>query len=110
MPNAKGDQVPIKNVRIREMLSGVVQLKKGVNQYVNLRNNHHVLIYLDQDQQYNEQVVTFWEAIRRYRYGEPIFQLPEDGEEFVTTLQINDLFLLDLEGTELNLKHESKSF
>lgn len=110
LPNAKGDQVPIKNVRIREMLSGVVQLKKGVNQYVNLRNNHHVLIYLDQDQQYNEQVVTFWEAIRRYRYGEPIFQLPEDGEEFVTTLQINDLFLLDLEGTELNLKHESKSF
>ena len=38
------------------------------------------------------------------------FQLPEDGEEFVTTLQINDLFLLDLEETELNLKYESKSF
>ena len=110
LTNTKGDQVPIKSVRIREILSGVVQLKEGLNQYVNLRNNHHVLIYLNHDQQYCEQVVTFWEAIRRYRFGEPIFQLPEDGEEFVTTLQINDLFLLDLEETELNLKYESKSF
>ena len=30
--------------------------------------------------------------------------------EFVTTLQINDLFLLDLEESEINLEHESNSF
>lgn len=110
LPNKKGDQVPVKNVRIRETLSGVVKLKENINQYVNLRNNHHVLIYLNQDQEYCEQVVSFWEAIRRVRFDEPVFQLPEDGVEFVTSLQINDLFLLDLNETELNFKHESKSF
>ena len=89
--------MPLKSVRIRETLSGVVQLKDEINQYVNLRNNHHVLIYLNQDYEYSEEVVSFWEAVRRFRFREPIYQLPEDGIEFVTTLQINDLFLLDLE-------------
>ena len=86
MTNTKGDNVPIKKVRIREMLSGVVQVKNGENQYVNLRNNHHVLIYLNQSHEYCEHVVTFWEAVRRFRFGEPVFQLPEDGVEFVTTV------------------------
>ena len=110
MTNTKGDNVPIKKVRIREMLSGVVQVKNGENQYVNLRNNHHVLIYLNQSHEYCEHVVTFWEAVRRFRFGEPVFQLPEDGVEFVTTLQINDLFLLDIEETQLTIENESKSF
>ncbi|MEK9565603.1 MAG: HNH endonuclease domain-containing protein [Flavobacteriaceae bacterium] len=110
LPNKKGDPVPIKSVRVREMLSGVVQLKNKINQYVNLRNNHHVLIYINQARKYDEEVVTFWEAIRRFRFGEPIYQLPEDGVEFVTTLQINDLFLLDIEDSEVNLEQESKSF
>jgi CRISPR-associated endonuclease Csn1 len=102
--------VPLKSVRIRETLSGVVQLKDEINQYVNLRNNHHVLIYLNQDYEYSEEVVSFWEAVRRFRFIEPIYQLPEDRIEFVTTLQINDLFLLDLEESEINLEHESNSF
>ena len=110
LPNKKGDPVPLKSVRIRETLSGVVQLKDEINQYVNLRNNHHVLIYLNQDYEYSEEVVSFWEAVRRFRFREPIYQLPEDGIEFVTTLQINDLFLLDLEESEINLEHESNSF
>ena len=39
-----------------------------------------------------------------------LLELSEDGIEFVTTLQINDLFLLDLEESEINLEHESNSF
>ena len=109
LPNKKGDPVPIKSVRIRESLSGVVQLKDGINQHVNLRNNHHVLIYLNRKEEYCEQVVSFWEAIKRLRLKEPVFQLPEDGQEFITTLQINDLFLLNIDKTKINLDLESKS-
>ena len=105
-----GDPVPVKNIRIRESLSGAVQLKSDLNQHVNLRNNHHVIIYLNKDADYAEQVVSFWEVIRRTRNKEPIYQLPEDGEQFICTLKINDLFLLDLDASRLDLKTESKSF
>lgn len=110
MPNLKGDPVPVKSVRIRESLTGVVQLKEELNQYVNLRNNHHVLIYLNKKQEYCEDVVSFWEVVRRARFKEPIYQLPEDGYQFITTLKINDVFLLDLEETKIVLKEESNSF
>ena len=63
---------------------------------------------LNQDYEYSEEVVSFWEAVRRFRFREPIYQLPEDGIEFVTTLQINDLFLLDLEESEIKLRTRVK--
>ncbi len=97
LPNAKGDPVPIKKVRIRENFTGTTQLKNDLNQHVNLRNNHHVLIYNTVDGAYQEKIVTFWEAIQRIRCGESIYQLPTDGETFVTTLEINDMFLLGLD-------------
>lgn len=110
LPNAKGDPVPIKKVRIKELFNGAVNLKEKINQHVNLRNNHHVLIYIDKDGVYQEEVVSFWEGVRRYRQREPIYQLPEDGAQFVTTLQINDLFILGLEDLEIPIDQESKSF
>jgi CRISPR-associated endonuclease Csn1 len=110
MPNKMGDPVPVKSVRKRETLSGVVQLKKPYNQYVNLRNNHHVLIYLNKQNKYCEEVVSFWEAIKRFLHGKPIFQLPLDGKEFITSLQINDTFLLDVDERTFDLKLEPRSF
>ena len=63
MPNAKGDPVPIKKVRMKETLTGAVQLKSELNQHVNLRNNHHVLIYLDKEDEYQEEVISFWKQL-----------------------------------------------
>ena len=54
--------------------------------------------------------MSFWDAIQRISSKEAIVQLPEDGQEFITTLQINDLFLLQTEQTEINLNLVSKSF
>ena len=39
-----GDPVPIKKVRIREVYTTDVNIKKGLNQHVIPRNNHHVLV------------------------------------------------------------------
>ena len=51
-----------------------------------------------------------WEAIKRFRHGKPIFQLPLDGKEFITSLQINDTFLLDVDERTFDLNLESRSF
>lgn len=110
LPNAKGDPVPIKKVRMKETLTGAVQLKSELNQHVNLRNNHHVLIYLDKEDEYQEEVISFWEAVRRKSSKEMIYQLPSDGAQFVTSLEINDLFIMGLEDPDLKLEKESNSF
>ncbi|WP_161595784.1 type II CRISPR RNA-guided endonuclease Cas9 [Flavobacterium pectinovorum] len=96
LPNKNGSPVPILKIRMKENIGGAEQLKDDLNQWVNPRNNHHVLIYKDEKGILKEEVVTFWTVTERKRKGLPIYQLPADGSEIITTLHINDMFLLRL--------------
>ncbi|MBN2520062.1 MAG: type II CRISPR RNA-guided endonuclease Cas9 [Bacteroidales bacterium] len=102
LPNKNGEQVPVKKVRKKEVISNAMQLKTDINQYVNPRNNHHVLIYKDNNGNLKEDVVTFWTVIERKNQNQPVYQLPSDGKEIVTTLQENDMFLLGMGEDEIN--------
>lgn len=102
LPNKNGDPVPILKVRMKENIGGAEQLKENLNQWVNPRNNHHVVIYKDDKGTLKEEVVTFWTVVERKRQGFPVYQLPEDGKEIVTTLHINDMFLLGLQRDEVD--------
>lgn len=102
LPNKNGAPVPILKVRIKENIGGAEKLKDKVNQWVNPRNNHHVLIYKDEKGNLKEEVVTFWTVVERKRTGQSAYQLPIDGKEIVTTLHINDMFLLGLNEEEIN--------
>lgn len=101
LPNKRGDKVPVRKVRIRENVSNAVQLTPEQNKYVNPRNNHHVMIYQSLDNVYQENIVSFWEAVRRVRNKEPLYQLPDDGRMVVTTLHSNDCFILGLSQKEI---------
>lgn len=102
LPNKNGEPVPILKVRVKENIGGAEKLKQDVNQWVNPRNNHHVLIYKDGKGNLKEEVVTFWTVVERKRTGESAHKLPMDGEEIVTTLHINDMFLLGLNEDEID--------
>lgn len=102
LPNKNGDPVPIKRVRIKKHFSNAEPLKDNINQWVDLGNNHHVLIYKDEKGNLQEDVVTFWTTVERKRQKQSVFQLPENGKEIVATLQINDMFLLGLNEEEIN--------
>jgi len=102
LPNKNGNPVPILKVRMKENFSGAEKLKENVNQWVNPRNNHHVLIYKDEKGNQKEEVVTFWTVAERKRTGESVYKLPIDGKEIVTTVHINDMFLLGLNEEEIN--------
>lgn len=110
LPNKNGDPIPVKKVRIRENIGNAVQLKDGINQYVNPRNNHHVVIYRNKEGDLDEQVVTFWEAVERKRQNQPVFQLPSDGEKIIATLQIDDTFLLGITDEEVRHYKNDKKF
>ncbi len=101
LPNKNGDPVPVLKVRMKENFSGAEQLKDHVNKWVNPRNNHHVLIYKDKQDELKEDVVTFWTVVERKKQGASIYQLPLGGKEIVTTLHINDMFLLGLNEDEI---------
>jgi CRISPR-associated endonuclease Csn1 len=102
LPNKNGSPVPIMKVRMKENIGGAEKLKENVNQWVNPRNNHHVLIYKDDEGNLKEEVVTFWTVVERKRKGFPTYQLPAEGKEIVATLHINDMFLLGLNEDEIN--------
>lgn len=102
LPNKNGMPVPILKVRVKENIGKAEQLKQDVNQWVNPRNNHHVLIYKDDNDDLKEEVVTFWTVVERKRTGQAVYQLPPDGKEIVTTLHINDMFLLGLKEDEID--------
>ncbi|WP_439882024.1 type II CRISPR RNA-guided endonuclease Cas9 [Pontibacter sp. MBLB2868] len=106
MPNIKGKsgrQNPIKKVRIRENSSGMVKLKKNLNQWVEPGSNHHVAIYQDEQGKLHERVVTFYESVERKKQGIPVVQpTTAEGYKLVQTLQINDMFLLGLADEEVN--------
>jgi|TARA_R110000823_G_scaffold116844_3_gene240029 CRISPR-associated endonuclease Csn1 len=109
LPNKNGNPVPVLKVRMKENIGGAEQLKDDVNQWVNPRNNHHVLIYKDARGNLKEDVVTFWTVVERKRKGFPVYQLPPDGSEIVTTMQINDMFLLGIDEGEIDWENPDTS-
>lgn len=104
LPNKKGNPTPIKKVRFKENIGNAVRLKKDKNQWVNPRNNHHVIIYEDQGGQLKESILTFWEAVERRQGGEEVCQLPPGGVKIVAILQENDMFLIGLSRQEANAR------
>ena len=94
--------VPIKKVRIKKVLGKAESVNENIKQFVDPQNNHHVLIYKDDKGNFKEEVVTFWTVVERKRKGFPVYQLPIGGTETVTTLHINDMFLLGLHEDEIN--------
>ena len=99
-----GDPVPVYKVRMREGFSNAIQLKDNENRYAIPRNNHHIMISVDGEENYKEEVVTFWEAIQRHKKEQPIYRKLEAGEgEVLTYLHINDMYLLGIDNVVENL-------
>ncbi len=102
LPNKNGAPVPILKVRMKESVGRAEKLKENVNQWVNPRNNHHVLIYKDEKGNLKEDVVTFWTVVERKRTGQSTYQLPLEGKKMITSLHTNDMFIMGLNDDEIN--------
>src|SRR5690606_7678023 len=100
--NKNGEPVPVLKVRVKENIGGAEKLKESVNQWVNPRNNHHVLIYKDEKGNLKEDVVTSWTVVERKRTGQSVYELPAEGRAIVTTLTIHDMLLVGLTEDQIN--------
>ena len=94
--------VPIKKIRVKKVLGKAEKLNDNIKQFVDPQSNHHVLIYKDENDNLKEDVVTFWTVVERKRKGFPIYQLPIGGKEIITTLHINDMYLLGVQEEDID--------
>lgn len=95
LKNRNGSPNPIKKVRIREEVGNAEPLKDNINQYVNPKNNHHVMLYFDADGNIQEDVVTFWTAVERQRQKQPVYSSPPNTTPWFS-IEDDDLFILGL--------------
>lgn len=95
MPNKNGSPIPVRKVRIKESIGNATRLKNPYNQFVNPKNNHHVLIYHDSDGNLQEEVVNFWTAVKRAADKRPVYRTPKGGDLWFT-MEKNDMFILGL--------------
>ncbi len=94
LPNRNGEPIPVYKVRMEEHIGNAVDLKTDGRQWVNPRNNHHILLYKNSDEKIMETCVTFWEAVQRKQKGEKVFQLPPEGKQTEAILKENEMFLI----------------
>lgn len=110
LPNKNGNPIPIKKVRVKEFIGNAAQLKGDKNQYVNPKNNHHIIIYKTNDDTMKEEVVTFWEAVERSKQNQPVVQLPHDGKELIVSLQANEMFIMGLSDEEFRDQKNNQAY
>lgn len=111
LKNKNGEPVPIKKVRIREEMSNAQQVKE-INQFVNPRNNHHVLVYKNEEGVLKDTISSFWEVVERQKQNEATYQLPikNDKANIVATLQENDMFVLGISDNEFGDNQNSLAY
>ena len=102
LPNKNGAPVPVLKTRIQETINKAKQLKSNSNQFVNPRNNDHVLIYETIDGKFEKDVVSFWEVVERKKQGLNKIQLPLKGKKIIQTFKENDMFVLFKNEDEIN--------
>jgi CRISPR-associated endonuclease Csn1 len=134
----EGLEHPIHSVRCSTGFSVVVPVKKDENGnaigYVKPGNNHHIAIYTDSNGSKNEHVCTFWHAVERKKFGVPIVikdtnelwdkilqkpegsypqnfleQLPHANWKLLSSLQQNEMFVLNLTKEELTNAMQQKN-
>jgi len=75
--------------------------------FVSTGNNHHVAIFRDENGNLQDEVVTFFEAVRRVNMGLPIINKHhQQGWEFLFTMKQNEYFIFpsdDFDPNEIDL-------
>lgn len=107
MKSLKGKKIPIKKVRLHQPSNNMVLLPRRNKTGVEPGGNHHIVVYQYQDKKGNikqgGEICTLFEAVRRLKSKEPVIRRNlGDGKEFVCSLAINELVLLDVDESKID--------
>lgn len=125
----EGLKTPIRSVRCFTGLEAVVPVRKDcegkISGYVKPGNNHHIAIYADNGGKHFEHICTFWHAVERKKFGQPVIirdtdkvwddilqspegtysdefleKLPPPDSRYIMSMQQNEMFILGLKPIE----------
>lgn len=113
MKSVKGKKVPIKKVRIHQPFTNIISLPKRDKTCVEPGKNHHIVIYRYHDKKGKKkqggEVCTLFEAVRRLKNKEPVIRRElGEGKEFVCSLAINEMVLLDADENRIDWKNPDR--
>lgn len=102
----KGNGIMLKHVTLFDD-GNLESVRDG---YVYTKGNHHALIYLDKNGRYTDRIVSFWEAVSRClvnldKHGSiyPVIDRSDKHDlRFLFSMQINDLFVFDVNPEEFD--------
>lgn len=83
--------------------------EKNYSDFVQTGNNHHVAIYKDKDENLQESVISFYEAVERVNQGLPVIDKSYNnhlGWRFLFTMKQNEMFIFpadDFDPNEIDL-------
>jgi CRISPR-associated endonuclease Csn1 len=99
-------KIPITSVRCFTGLSNLIALHDN-RDFVVSGNNHHLAIYQNEEGKKDSDIVSFWTAVERKRQGTNVIQNehPEKGR-LIQTFAINDLFIIGLNASEIDIFEE----
>jgi len=127
-------QIPIKSVRLFTKLTAVQAIKKDKNGkeigFALTKNNHHIAIYKDAENNYSQHACTFWHALERKKNNFPVIindtktlwndilnkkltkefaeKLPPDNLKIEYSLQQNEMYILGMANEELETALNTK--
>jgi CRISPR-associated endonuclease Csn1 len=102
--------------------------------FVKLGNNHHIAIYKDKNEKYQEHLCNFWHAVERKKYNIPVIienpdkiwdeilenpdsypqdflnKLPDPSWHLVLSFQANEMFVLGLSNEEFDQYFVDKNY
>ena len=70
--------------------------------FVSTGNNHHAAIYIDDDGNLQDDVVSFFKAVHRINAGLPIIDKNMNGWQFLFTIKQNEYFIFPSKDFDLN--------
>ena len=69
--------VPIKRVRVKSVLGNAEKVNAKIKQFVDPQNNHHIVIYKDENGELKNDITNFWKVVERVKQNDQIYKLPE---------------------------------
>lgn len=133
-------KIPIHSVRVTTGLDNksIRAIRYNANgepiTFVKTGNNHHVALYKDKNEKYQEHLCDFWHAVERKKYKLPIIiehpdkiwdhileesdkypqdflnNLPDPSWDFVFSFQANEMFILGLSNEEFDQYINDKNY
>lgn len=102
LPNKNGEPVPVLRVRIEVKYSNLVQKSDNTNCWINPGNNHHAVIYTNEKGKPLNETISLYEVVKRKMNNESTYQIPKDGKELLLTIEKGDIFLVDVDESEID--------